>query len=134
MVGSVRLASNKRYIYIYIYRKTSLTYHHHRSTISLYRLLYLGLKRSPMTIPQLPKSTTSLNGPLNVGPMVGRFREVYTVTVPWSVDLERCYCIHLSKSTDHGTDFKWSLYGGGRFMKLLYLYGRSFGTEIKRSI
>ena len=27
---------------------------------------------------------------------------------------------HLSKLTDHGTDFKWYIYGGGQFKELKY--------------
>ena len=41
---------------------------------------------------------------------------------------------NLSKSTNHGTDFKRSIQGGGRLWELEYLYGQLFGTEIKRSI
>ena len=66
-----------------VYSKTSPTDHLHKSTTPLYRSLYLGPKQSPiqyqynaiLTV-QLPKPTTSRNGPLKVGPMVGRFREV----------------------------------------------------------
>ena len=36
------------YIYMYSYGKKSLTDHLHRSTIPLYRSLYLGSKRSPI--------------------------------------------------------------------------------------
>ena len=38
------------------------------------------------------------------------------------------------KSADCGTDFMWSIQGGGRFMELEYMHGQSFGTEIKRSL
>ena len=30
--------------------------------------------------------------------------------------------VQLSKTTDHGTDFKWSIYGEGRFRELGYSY------------
>ena len=38
---------------------------------------------------------------------------------------------NLSKSTDYGTDFKWLIYGGGRIREVEYMYGQSFGTELK---
>ena len=37
---------------------------------------------------------------------------------------------NLSKSTDHGTDVTWSIYGGDRHRELEYLYG----TEINRAM
>ena len=40
------------------------------------RFISVSKNRSPMQIFQLPKSTTSLNRPLKIGPMVYRFREV----------------------------------------------------------
>ena len=44
---------------------------------------------------------------------------------------------NLSKVTDHGTNFKWSIYGGVQFRELEYrysgiLHGSSFGPQIKR--
>ena len=41
---------------------------------------------------------------------------------------------NLSKSTDHGSDYKWFIYGGGWLRELKYRYGLLFGTQIKRSI
>ena len=38
------------------------------------------------------------------------------------------------KSTYHGTDFKLSIQGGGRFRELKYRYGLLFGTQLKRLI
>ena len=39
------------------------------------------------------------------------------------------HTVDISKSTDHETGFKWSIYGAGRIKELEYLYGRSFGTK-----
>ena len=74
------------YIYIsaYIYSKTSLTDYLH---IPLYWLLYLGpiqyhcndIVIYNIIVMYLPKPTTSLNGQVK--------------SVPWSIDLERFYCI-----------------------------------------
>ena len=60
--------------------KTSLTDQLHRLTTSLYRPLYLRPKSPLITIWQLPKPTTFLNGPFEVGSVVGRFREVLLYT------------------------------------------------------
>ena len=45
-----------------------------------------------------------------------------------------CIQKDLSTWTDHGTTFKWSTYGGGRFRELDYHYIASCGTQVKRSI
>ena len=42
--------------------------------------------------------------------------------------------IYLYKSTDHRTDVKWSILSVDRFKEFEYYSGRSFGTEINRSI
>ena len=39
--------------------------------------------------------------------------------------------LNLSKSVDVGTDFKWSIEGGGRFRELEYHYSGWFGSHIK---
>ena len=70
------------HIYVYIYSKCSLTDHLRRSTTPLYRSFYLGPNRSPIVTFQLSKWTTSLNGPLKIGPMVDRFREVLPLCPP----------------------------------------------------
>ena len=63
-------------VLLYIYSKTSLIDHFHRSTTPLYRSLYLGPNRSIVGIIYLLKPTASLSGLPKIGPMVGRFREV----------------------------------------------------------
>ena len=63
------------HVYVQLRSKISLTDHPQKSITSIYHLLYLGPRRSPITIFRLPKPTISLKGPLNVGPVVGRFRE-----------------------------------------------------------
>ena len=45
---------------------------------------------------------------------------------------------NLFKLTNHGTDFKWSIWGGGRFRELEYHYNgivwALVGAQIKRSL
>ena len=55
----------------------SQTNHLPRSITPIYRSLYFG----PTQIFKLRKSDTSLNRPLKVGPMVGRFKEVFLYSV-----------------------------------------------------
>ena len=74
--GMALIAFGKELFISSIYSETSLNNHHHRSTTPLYRSLYFGPRQSSMQIFYLPNPTISLNGPLKVGPMVGRFREV----------------------------------------------------------
>ena len=53
---------------------------------------------------ELPKPTTSLNGPFKIGPIVGRFREVLLYTVPY-VPTEhggRIGRAQISRAGDHG--------------------------------
>ena len=38
---------------------------------------------------------------------------------------------NLSKSTDQGTDFKWFIYGGGRFRELKYLGSKYFTDQYR---
>ena len=59
-----------------IFSQITLTEHLHRATTPLYRLLYFCPKGSPIHI----LYSTSLNGPLKVGPKVGRFIEVLVYT------------------------------------------------------
>ena len=40
----------------------------------------------------------------------------------------------MSKSTDHGTEFKWYTQGGGQFREFGYCYNGLLGIHIKRSI
>ena len=58
-------------IHIYTVKPPLLT----TSTDPLHWSIYFGPKRSLIQVFQLRKPTTSLNRPLKVGPMVGRFRE-----------------------------------------------------------
>ena len=77
LMPSTILGSDIHYICVHSKTsQTSLTDHVHRWTTPLYRSLYLGPNRSILSIFKLPKPTTSLNGPLKVGPIVGQFREV----------------------------------------------------------
>ena len=77
--------------YMYtIYSKASLTNHLLRSPTPLDRSLYLYPKRSIEMIFYLPKTTTSVNGPFEVDPKDGRFREVLLYT--------HCIYVHLKVS------------------------------------
>ena len=85
-------------MHIYLYSKTSLTDHLHRLTTPLYRTLYLDPKQHPYNtiemVYQLPKPFTSLNGPIQIGPIVGRFRKSVTVYVPIYIYTYVHICIH----------------------------------------
>ena len=64
----------------YKYSKTFLTDPLHRSTIPLNQSLYFGAKQSPIQILELLKPVTSLNEPLKLDSIYGRFREVLLYT------------------------------------------------------
>ena len=42
--------------------------------------------------------------------------------------------VNLSKSTNHGTVFRWSIYGVGWIREFEYLHRQSFRTKIKQSM
>ena len=67
----------------------------------------------------------SLTAPCLSKPSFSLSRAQFLCTLDMEVQL------NLSKSTDHGTTFKWSIYGGGRNRELQYSYACSFETQIR---